>query len=263
MDPTKSNLMMNNSADLISLGILTCYLALLILAVWLGLGYLPIIALIVMLRWISIVQHNQIHSPIFRHRVLNRVINTLLFIVTGQQQGVYTYHHVETHHRFICGPQDWTCPNAMRLNGQVSYIVGFNVAVWRRSVEQLVGRGGSSLRQAVFDFALIFAVSAVVVNFCGVSPYVLALYVGVPWSFIAITLPLANRRQHRNCQPLNKYACANVSLGRFSTTWGFNTGYHNTHHAYPRLHWTQLKKRFEEQFAERTPMSNVLSSRSS
>lgn len=244
--------------DRVPVALLVAYISLFAVGVRLGLYYVPLAIMIMLLRWISIIQHNHIHLPMFTRPFLNRATNVALFMATGQQQDMYTYHHIETHHRHTCSPNDWTCPSSAQWDNWPLYIWKFNLAIARRGLSNMMRSTGRRRNRFCGDLIMITLGCGTTTGLCSVAPLRLCLYLVAPWLVVATTLPLANRRQHKNCNPHDRFICANVSLGRFSTVWGFNTGYHNVHHAYPRLHWSGLKTLFEENFEKLTPASNIL-----
>ena len=209
-----------------------------------------LLALLVALRWLHIIEHNHVHSMMFVGRRLNDLIGGVMSIGTGVPVELYRIHHVETHHAFENGPQDWTSPfsfsSAQRPDRPVNvvkYVVTFGVRGWSRSLPIALRRALGTDNRVLPSLVLFIACSALLL---ARDPQAFVAAYAVPWLLYSFAAGWANWRHHDGCDFEGATQSANVDTRLFSRALGFNIGYHSMHHIYPELHWSLLREKFDE-----------------
>ncbi|MBX2814003.1 MAG: fatty acid desaturase [Myxococcales bacterium] len=238
--------MFRHHVDFISL-VLVVFVAMLqgYLAVWQTHAALALPIIIIGARFVTLVQHNHAHLPVFRLRLANDVFGYICTLVSGFPSEAFKIHHFN-HHANSDRPQegkrrDWSSPYAFRRssfpNKPVSkayYVLTFPLIAWCETLLYFTRYG--SIRQRTD-----FLISLIVV---GVPTAVLAMMLPlsfltcylIPWMVVLAGAGWSNYDHH---VPYNRSG-ANDDYRLFGTRLGFNIGYHVEHHLHPRLHWSKL-----------------------
>lgn len=213
--------------------------------------------------WIHLVEHNHVHVPVFRSKRANEVFSWVLSLGTGIPVEGYRYHHVEVHHRYSGTARDWTSPFAYRRSRFPDrpvrlpwYVATYMARAWRRGVPVMWQRRGTEQGMRFWRSIVVMAATSTALGIA--QPRSFLLFFVVPWLGNALAPALMNWRHHRGCDHATKFTSANVNLGVFSRTLGFNIGYHSVHHAHPGLHWSRLPQRFIAEFAQSTPRQRFI-----
>ena len=215
-------------------------------AAWLATGkivfLLPMLALV---RWTALVQHNQSHVTLFRHRWANRLLDVTLGTVTGTPMELYREAHARTHHPHTGTPLDWTQPTAVRDGKAVQerplshwrYLWVFAPRGWVLGCAA-VRRDGARTRSLVVEGAVMAALVAVPLVIG--SPLRLLPVVGM-WGLVALGSAHANFDHHDGYLAADdRPDFANNTYSPLHTVLGFNIGYHTAHHRRPSAHWSKL-----------------------
>lgn len=227
--------------------------------------WIAVVPLLLATRWIGLIQHNQVHVPLFRGHVTNVIFGSVLYLAEGVPTCLYWVHHVTIHHRFINSPRDWTGPFSFsgatfptHPVSRVRYVLTFIPRAWRKAPGILWSRYPRKRVDLVTELAIGVAV-ALMGGLFGSWESIL-FFLGVPWAAVAIALPLTNWRHHQGADYADRYRVARVNNGFFSARIGFYIGYHSAHHARPALHWSRLAEFHEREFALYIPSSYIVGS---
>lgn len=210
-------------------------------------GFAPWVSLIllVLVRYVNLVEHNHAHLGIFRSRALNEVFGWLCFLSSGMPLEAYRAHHVMNHHgysqRWEDGARDWSSTFGFREAvypdrpvARWYYTLSFPVIAWAETLLFFL-RAPSSMRSRRF-FRSVAVVGPIVLTLALVAPGEFSLFFGIPWTAVLFGLGWANYRHHGDC----KAGVAHDDLSWLGTRLGFNIGYHQEHHLDPALHWSKL-----------------------
>ncbi len=198
-----------------------------------------------------LINHNHRHYPIFYSHRWNQMLNLWLTVLIGAPSTrMHVIHHFN-HHFYYPGLEDWTHQDRCR-KGSIGIwkIVTYcfyamkNIFENREKLE-LSKRNILSLKREnlalrfyyVFLFGVSFKVSfipvilMIAVNFCS-----------------QLLLLISNLLNHDEC-PLDKSPNgARDFTSKVENWFFFNNGYHSVHHVHPTMHWSKLKKEFDEKF---------------
>ena len=235
--------------DIISIATVVCALALQLTALVRHWPWYVAVVVIVLLREVSLVEHNHAHLPIFRSKFLNALLGWLCHLSGGVPQETYRIHHVGTHHRynnrFDGNERDWSSIYGFRgarmpdrpVN-KAYYVAAFP---WLAHGESLIWYLRAPTARATKGF---LASMAVVMPTCALlawlNPVGFVTFFVVPWTVAIFGMGFNNYEQHYGCRMTCEDDSSNNYLSFFSTTLSFNAGYHVAHHRYPNVHWSLL-----------------------
>jgi fatty acid desaturase len=173
---------------------------------------------------------------------------------------LYRHIHLDIHHRYEHGPEDWTGPFSYagtvypdRPVALWRYLAVFTVRGWRRGIPP-VWHDAKTRRDLLVCTVPIVASGAVL----GVlDPVGTALFVGFPWVATSVFLPLSNWLQHDGCTFDCAATVGTLNRGLFSQGIGFNIGFHAAHHARPAAHWSKLPALHERLVAADVPVAMI------
>lgn len=207
------------------------------------------VALMVALRWSHLIEHNHVHMSMFHSARLSEFFGWVLGCSTGLPLEMYRVHHVETHHQYENGPEDWTSPfeygdgtsSLPRPMTFSRYVLSFPLRGWTNSLRILWRRKGTEQYNAWLRSLAILVLFGGALTL-GDSRSFLIWYV-TPWIAYSFGAGAANWRHHDSEDPLSMSPGTNDNFGLFSRRLGFNIGYHSAHHLYPDTHWSELPQR--------------------
>jgi len=210
--------------------------------------------LLVAMRWTHIVEHNHVHLPFFISRWLSELFGWVLMSSTGLAPELYRIHHVDIHHRFENGPEDWTSPFVYgddpsvppRAIGCARYVLVFPIRGWSKSVSLILRKRGTSEYAAWIRSSAVMCTLLVAGSIW--DPRALLCWYIVPWVVYFFAAGLANWRHHDPDVHDAERPVTNDATGPLSGALGFNIGYHSAHHWYPDAHWSELPNRIASRY---------------
>ncbi len=189
-----------------------------------------------------IINHNHVHSCVFRDARLNDLFAMLLTITRGHSSAGVILAHNYNHHVHNGDSKDWirpqlagSGPGILRLSRFVVAAVGSMARGKRRVDAKLLPLDIRTRlsRERVLLWVFVLGLLALDVN-------TFLLFVTIPWAVGVILLIGVNLLQHDDCRPGSQFDHSRNFLGRTGNWFFFNNGYHTAHHMHPALHWSQL-----------------------
>lgn len=232
-----------------------------------GWPWYALFPIIVLVRQVSIIQHNHAHLGIFYSRFLNEMMGRLCSLSNGVLAEFYELHHVRNHHpfnqRFTGAQQDWSSLYAFkgthfpdRPVGQLYYVLTFPAMCYCHCIIEMIRSPGTRIFRR---FLVSLAMGAVVIGglVWADARHFLMFFV-VPWTAIAFGLGYNNYISHYGAQYTHRYDVAVDDLTLPFRFIGYNQGYHLEHHLKPTLHWSLLPA-FHETIKDKIPPRNLRS----
>jgi fatty acid desaturase len=192
----------------------------------------------------AVITHNAIHSPIFRERWANRVLQVVLSLSYGSAVSAFVPGHNLSHHRHIQTPRDvmrtskvrhaWNLLNILEFAPRVGVAIAKNDLLYSRAMRE---RHPSWYRQYKLENYAVIGVTLglFLVDWRKAFFYWLIPHLYAAWGIISM-----NYLQHDGCDENHPYNHSRNFVGRWVNWWTFNNGYHGIHHERPGLHWSLL-----------------------
>jgi fatty acid desaturase len=237
------------AADLRSLGFVAVYWGLLAFQ-WVveprryALAGLLLVLTCVMSFLCAVITHNAIHSPLFRARSANRVLQVILSLSYGSAVSAFVSGHNLSHHRHTQSPRDvmrtTKVRHASNLVNILEFVVKVGIAIARNDLEYakaMRARHGVWYRQyRIENYAVWLATGLLLlVDWRKGLLYWVAPHLYAAWGIISM-----NYLQHDGCDIEHPYNHSRNFVGKIVNWWTFNNGYHGLHHDRPGLHWSLL-----------------------
>ncbi|MDZ4688779.1 MAG: fatty acid desaturase [Planctomycetaceae bacterium] len=205
-----------------------------------------------LLGWISGVNvgvnfHNHVHLRIFKASWLNTWFGRLWAITGGWPSYWWKYGHVTVHHADTLGPDDWTVPKfdaQGKFEGYWKYCLlhwpwRYGYEFWQEFF--IRPRGRRFRREALWEFLIfgaLYSIPFIIDPMMGLLLWVLP-------HFVANVLIMASGMyvQHVDCDrasDAHPFRHSNTFFSPFFNLTMFNIGYHNVHHSFAHVHWSDL-----------------------
>lgn len=205
--------------------------------------------IIVMLRQVSLVEHNHAHLTIFRRRSANILLGWLCHLSSGVPLNTYRVHHVISHHRynnrFDSSGRDWSSIygfRGARLPDQpvakAYYVASFPFIAHGETLLWFLRAPNSQLTRGFFVSMAVVSTASVFLIWLNAVGFI--TFFLVPWAVLLFGMGYNNYDHHVRCEMTNEYDSANNFLNFYYTFLSFNEGYHIAHHFNPGLHWSLL-----------------------
>ncbi|MEN3296951.1 MAG: hypothetical protein V7642_6204 [Burkholderiales bacterium] len=193
----------------------------------------------------SVINHNHMHSRMFRLPALNLLLNVALSLARGHTaSGIIVPHHYN-HHAEASSPEDWIRPQLagsglgwIRLG---RFVVTASLNMMVRRTEQNAPALPARMRRSQ-QFERTFLIAAVGIAFLH-DWWACLIFNVVPWLLGLAMLVGVNLLQHDDCLPDLPYGESRNFTGPIGNWLFFNNGYHTAHHNRPSLHWSKLPQR--------------------
>src|SRR6185503_115494 len=235
--------------DIISVLVVLSTLSLQVFALIRNWPWYAVILIVLMLRQVSLVEHNHAHLTIFTARFSNILLGWLCHLSTGVPLDTYRVHHVISHHRhnnqFGSSERDWSSIFGFKGSrlpdrpvSKAYYVASFPLIAHCETLLWFLRSPTSPLaRGFVVSMAVVGSASTFLawLNAAGFVTFFL-----LPWTVLLFGMGYNNYDHHVGCKMTNKYDSANNFLNFYYTVLSFNEGYHVAHHLNPGLHWSRL-----------------------
>ncbi len=188
--------------------------------------------------------HNHAHRKVFRSRWLSLWFGRLWTFSGGWPAFFWKFSHVNVHHAKTLEPEDWTLPKK-GADGKFENYHYYSWAHWpwryAAHLWQEFNAFPQLRKKALRELAIFLALWSIPFF---IDP-LMALLLWVMPHFFANVFFMAPGMyvQHVGCVPRSAtrpFNHSNTFLSGFFNLTMFNIGYHNEHHDYPGVHWTEL-----------------------
>lgn len=235
--------------DIISVLVVLSTLSLQLFALQRNWPWYTSLLIIVMLRQVSLVEHNHAHLTIFRRRSANILLGWLCHLSSGVPLNTYRVHHVISHHRynnrFDSSGRDWSSIygfRGARLPDQpvakAYYVASFPFIAHGETLLWFLRAPNSQLTRGFFVSMAVVSTASVFLIWLNAVGFI--TFFLVPWAVLLFGMGYNNYDHHVRCEMTNEYDSANNFLNFYYTFLSFNEGYHIAHHFNPGLHWSLL-----------------------
>lgn len=257
--------MLRHKIDIIAIITVVLTVGLQVCGVIFALRWFFIFPTILLVRQVSIIQHNHAHLGIFYSRILNGFLGRLCSFSNGVLPEFYELHHVRNHHpynqQFTGEKRDWSSLYAFKgANfpdkpvGQLYYVLTFPFIALAHCVIEIAHSPGTLIfRRFLITMALAIPVISLLI---WIDAWQFFLFFVLPWTVIAFGLGYNNYGTHYGCRYQHRFDMAVDDLAFPFRFLGYNQGYHLEHHLKPKLHWSLLPE-LHESIKEKIPSQNV------
>jgi beta-carotene hydroxylase len=200
--------------------------------------------------------HNHHHVNTFRHRLLNRAFEVMMFLQLGMLPYVYTLHHNIGHHRHYldqgADSNRWRRADGTTM-GAWEFAWRLVVNIYPTAVR--IGRDHPRVYRNFVRMAVVCA--GVVAVLVAIHPLNALLVFVVPLPAALVLQAEATYHQHAGLVADEPLRASRSAVGRLYNLRTLNLGYHTAHHLRPSLHWSKLPA-FHAEIAARLPAELVV-----
>ena len=208
-----------------------------------------VVPILILLRQVSLVEHNHAHLKIFTARFPNTVLGWLCHLSCGVALDTYRVHHVLNHHRFNnrfdSSGRDWSSlfgfqgtRLADRPVSKIYYVLSFPFIAHGETLIWFLRTPRARLTRGFLASMTVVGITSAILAWA--NPLGFLIFFLGPWVIVLFGMGYNNYDHHRDCRMTNGQDSANNFLGFYYTRLSFNEGYHVAHHLKPSLHWSKL-----------------------
>ncbi|MFL0804309.1 MAG: fatty acid desaturase [Agarilytica sp.] len=189
--------------------------------------------------------HHHQHTPTFKNKALNRILEFFYALHTGVTTNLWLLHHVLGHHlNYMDQTKDesrWRRKSGKKM-GEIEYT--FNVAFTAYIRGFKVGVRHPKIQKTFITYTLItLAAVAVITYFKPVAALFLFI---LPMISGLLLTAWATYEHHAGLSTENEFEASRNNLNRFYNITTGNLGYHTAHHHRQGLHWSLLPELHEK-----------------
>ncbi len=244
--PARAGALLRHRADQRTLGILSTYAALVVVA-WAiaptGLAGIAAIAVLGYSCWLcAVVAHNTVHSPVFYRQWMNSAFQVWVSLSYGFPISDYIPGHNLSHHRFLQAREDVMRTTKVRFRWNLLNALAFPFAVTPvilRTNARYSRRKGSETwrRQRLLEVVIVWGLKLVLV---AIDWRKTLAFVLLPQLVANLGIVGINFLWHDGCDADHPINHSRNFTGRLLNYVALNNGYHGMHHEEPLLHWSLL-----------------------
>lgn len=195
--------------------------------------------------------HHHQHTPTFKYKPLNRLLEFFYALHTGVSSNLWLLHHVLGHHRnFLDQTKDesrWKRKSGDEM-GEIEYTL--NVAATAHFRGFLVGRKFPKFQRAFIGYAILITTTVAALLYYKPLPALL-LFV-LPMISGLLFTAWTTYDHHSGLDTDNIFEASRNNLNRFYNLATGNLGYHTAHHFKHSVHWSSLPA-LHEQIKDKIP----------
>lgn len=194
---------------------------------------------------VAVMTHNQMHTPIWKSKFLNRLTEYWLTCFYGAPVFAWIPTHNRNHHQHNNKEPDDT--RTYRLSEKNNIFTVLTYPSISGSVQLLAIRNYLKERWKLNKSDFWYSVSQIVVLVAWYAlwlsiNWVFALfYIIIAHQFALYTVMLFNYIQHVHADELSEFNHSRNITGRMLNFLLFNNGLHTIHHMNASLHWSELR----------------------
>ena len=196
--------------------------------------------------------HYSTHKPIIKPKWLNNlIIEYLITPFFGLPPGLYRFHHIVMHHREDnIYPYDLSSTMPYKRDNFpycfLHYWLRFEFAIWFELPYYLfINKFWTMFIQCIFVEIFWWIANYYIYNY--IRPAICLWIFIIPQFILSLALMWGNFSQHIFIDPNHYKDDHRLTVNLLATPYNqltFNDGYHIIHHKYPKLHWSEMPKRF-------------------
>lgn len=199
--------------------------------------------------------HHHQHTPTFKSKYHNRLLEFFYALHTGVTTHLWLLHHVLGHHlNFLDQTKDesrWQKDDG-KLMGELEYTLNVAGTAYYRGY-QVGKKHPKKQKEFLFYSALTFsAVAALVI----IMPVPAMMLFVLPMISGLILTSWATYDHHSGLNTENEFEASRNNLHPFFNMTTGNLGYHTAHHYKQGVHWSKLPE-LHEQIKEKIPESLI------
>lgn len=194
------------------------------------------------------VAHNFIHKPFFRIKSANFVFSAINTFGLGMPQCLYRQHHLE-HHKYVNDkwqngqrPKDSSSFYLYGKNGEPENIWAYSfLSPFRADAVGLAKeavKAGNKLNLITEVSLMIFIWVMLLI----IAPKYFLMFFLPVWYLGQVSEYLENYLEHHKADVSNSLTDSVSCYDTFYNFLWFNNGYHQEHHCYPSIHWSDIPK---------------------
>ena len=192
--------------------------------------------------------HNFLHTPWFKHELMNGIYAAINSINLGLPQTLYRFHHLN-HHRYENDrrgenglTKDHSSTFAFGKDGRHENVIAYSgLGLFRRGTTEAYREARRKGQSKQLYFELLACI-------LGLAGYALLSWRYVAFFFVPIfycgwfLAHVENYYEHFGASPENRLANSMSYYGPIYNFLFCNEGYHQEHHLRPQMHWTSRPK---------------------
>jgi fatty acid desaturase len=217
----------------------------------------PIYAWILLMACVgAVINHNALHSPVFKRKWMNRALHVLLTFIYGMPVTLFVPVHNLSHHKHAQSSKDvmrsmklrskWNLLNVLRAPSLMAVdTIKDDLRYFR--VQKRKGATIYRYMRLEFVLLLVYGVTLLALDF-----RTFLWLVFIPWQVSQGFIVGINFVQHDGCDPdQSGYNHSRNLTGRVFNWFFLNNGFHTIHHRRPGLHWSKAREAHDEEVAPR------------
>lgn len=220
-------------------------------------GVAPIYCWVLLMACVgAVINHNALHSPVFKKRWMNRVLHVLLTFIYGMPVTLFVPVHNLSHHKHAQSAKDvmrstklrskWNLLNVLRAPSLMAVdTIKDDLRYFK--VQRKKGATIYKLLRVELAFLLAWSVTLLAIDWRA-----FLWLVFIPWQVSQGFIVGINFVQHDGCDPdQSGYNHSRNLTGRPFNWFFLNNGFHTIHHMRPGLHWSRAREAHEREVAPR------------
>lgn len=203
-----------------------------------------VIALCLLSFFCAVATHNTVHSPVFKSRGPNRVLQIALSLTYGHPVSMFVPGHNLSHHKYLQTTRDRMRTDKMRyrwnLLNQLFFSFAVGGAIFRNNAEWVQ----KMRKQRPRWYRQFLVETAFYVGFLLVLLWLdwkkFIFFIVLPHQYAVWGISGINFVQHDGCDADHPHNHSRNFTGWLINWFTFNNGFHGIHHMHPGLHWSLL-----------------------
>lgn len=183
--------------------------------------------------------HHHQHTPTFRYKSLNRILEFFYALHTGVTTNLWLLHHVlGHHHNFLDQQKDesrWQKSNGQQM-GEVEYTLIVAGTAYYRGYQ--VGKKHPAARKTFLTYSAITI--AVVAGLIWLNPLPALFLFVLPMIAGLLVTSWATYEHHAGLNTKNEFEASFNNTNYWYNLFTGNLGYHTAHHHKQGVHWSKL-----------------------